>query len=101
MRHVPRKLKRQVLKAVKAFPAVVLTGTRQSGKTWLLRHFFPKSNNFLLEDPDIVAPRVRALSWRVFLRDRCEGKIVGRATIQRALTSKAVQNQSCNDLKTL
>lgn len=59
MRYIRRELENQVLKAVKAFPAVVLTGPRRAGKTWLLQHIFPKASYFLLEDPDIVA-RLRA-----------------------------------------
>ena len=59
MRHIPRALERHVLRAVKGFPAVVLTGPRRAGKTWLLRRLFPNADYFLLEDPDLVA-RLRA-----------------------------------------
>ncbi|PWU22561.1 MAG: AAA family ATPase [Candidatus Rokuibacteriota bacterium] len=59
MRYVRRELERPIEKAVKAFPAMVLTGPRRAGKTWLLRHVFPAADYVLLEDPDVVA-RVRA-----------------------------------------
>jgi hypothetical protein len=55
MRHVPRLLEKRIVEAARSFPAVVLTGPRRAGKTWLLKRLFPRASYFLLEDPDIVA----------------------------------------------
>lgn len=55
-------------RAARTFPAVLITGARQSGKTTLLRHEFGETHAYLsLERPDI---RARALADPVgFLRD--------------------------------
>lgn len=54
----PRMLARTILKAMKSFPAIVVTGPRQSGKTTLLKMLFSKTHRFVtLEDPDV---RIRA-----------------------------------------
>lgn len=59
MRLVPRTLEPELLRAARAFPAVVVTGPRRAGKTTLLRHAFPRAAYHLLEDPDLLA-RFRA-----------------------------------------
>ena len=59
MRYVRRELEKTLIRSVQSFPAIVLTGPRRAGKTYLLRHLFPRASYFLLEDPDMVA-RLRA-----------------------------------------
>ena len=54
--YIKRTLEPVLKKAVAEFPAVVLTGPRQSGKTTLLKHLFGKRFRYVsLEPPDVRA----------------------------------------------
>ena len=54
MSYIPRSLTSHLTKASQYFPAVLVTGPRQCGKTTLLKHAFPCATHVLLEDPDII-----------------------------------------------
>lgn len=54
----PRTLAKTIQRAIKTFPALVVTGPRQSGKTTLLKTLYSSTHRFVtLEDPDV---RLRA-----------------------------------------
>ena len=55
-KYIERTLESTLKKAAQEFPAVVLTGARQSGKTTLLKHLFGKTHRYVsLEPPDTRA----------------------------------------------
>jgi len=57
--YIPRSLEPVLEKAVREFPAVVLIGPRQSGKTTLLTHMYGASMRLVsLEPPDVRAAAV-------------------------------------------
>lgn len=55
-RYIERSLETVLKRAVSEFPAVVLTGPRQSGKTTVLKHLFGETCRYVsLEPPDVRA----------------------------------------------
>ena len=51
--YLTRKLEDVVLDAARYFSVITITGPRQSGKTTLLKHLFPKAKRFSMKDLDV------------------------------------------------
>ena len=77
---ITRDLTRRLKKAAGAFPAITLTGPRQSGKTTLCKAIFPEHRYTTLESPDIRA--FAAEDPRGFLAQFPRGAIIDE--VQRA-----------------
>lgn len=69
-----RILSSTIQKAVKTFPAVVITGPRQSGKTTLLKTLFGKTYQYVsLENPDV---RLRAKEDPILFLEQLADKVI-------------------------
>ena len=70
----PRTISQTLTTAVRTFPAVVLTGPRQSGKTTTLKQQFGSSHQYTnLENPDV---RLRAKSDPVAFLNQFSGSVI-------------------------
>lgn len=72
--YIHRKVERVLEKLVKQFPAIVVTGPRQSGKSTLLREIFSKTHTYLSFDNPVL--RQRAISDPEFFLESSQKKVI-------------------------
>lgn len=49
--YIPRNISKNLIEAASFYPAIVLTGARQGGKSTMLRKIFPNHNYVSLDEP--------------------------------------------------
>ena len=74
---ISRLAEKTIIRYAKGFPAICITGPRQSGKTTLAKMVFPNKQYLSLEDPDIAA--MARSDPRGFLETWPEGLIIDEA----------------------
>ena len=82
---IPRDLAPVLREAARSFPAITLTGPRQSGKSTLCRHLFPRHPYISLEAMD--ARRFASEDPRAFLAGLADGAIINGVQRVPALLS--------------
>jgi uncharacterized protein len=73
MNYVRRDLEEPLLRLLNAFPCVVVTGPRQTGKSTLLTHLLPDYRYVTLDDP---LQREQALDDPHFFLDSLDGRAI-------------------------
>ena len=58
--YIERQLEKILREIIKQFPAIVVTGPRQSGKSTIIKELFSKTHNYVTLDDPIM--RERAVS---------------------------------------
>ncbi|MEW5766474.1 MAG: ATP-binding protein [bacterium] len=72
--YIPRQIEKTIVELAKQFPAVVLTGPRQSGKSTLLLNLFGKTHKIISFDDPLV--RERAISDPKFFLEGISDDII-------------------------
>ena len=83
--YIERAITPAILGACKYFPVITITGPRQSGKTTLIKHLFPRLPYFSLENLDIRNFAIN--DPRAFLHQNAEGMILDEVQNAPALLS--------------
>lgn len=100
--YIPRAIEKAILKAIKFFPVVVITGPRQSGKTTLVKNLFTDKDYVNLEFPD-VSEQISE-DPKAFFRQHPEGAIIDEVQrlpeLIRYIQAYVDQNEACKFILT-
>ena len=72
--YIKRDIETKLISLSKSFPAIALTGPRQSGKSTLLKHLFGKTHEYITFDDPLT--RERAISDPKLFIDELKNKVI-------------------------